>query len=270
MAPKPQAVPQHDIASNTVITGFDAILPLDDTSCLAHIAHSNTLGLQDALPRRCTLTVVANGPSALDVDMASIKTLTLAVNGSIKLFTDKGLAPTYWAACDPQELLADMLPDNPPRDTVYFVASKCHPAVFEKLRGRDVRLWHLMDYPAPGRLRMALASSVTLSVTWLMYKLGFTDFEYYGWDGCFMGGRHHASDDSVWGSGEAPLNMGYGGAIIDGEYVGGRIFPTTVSWAAEAHSAVQFFQLAKYFDIGVEIHGDGMFRCAREDILALT
>ena len=219
--------------------------------------------LPEAVTRK-HLNVIANGPSALLADLPNL-TPTLALNGSIKLFTDAGLAPTYWAGCDPQAVLADYLPENPPESTVYFVASKAHPSVFEKLKGRDVRVWHLMDYPAERCSRIALAVSVTISATWLMHRLGFTDFDYWGWDGCFMDGRHHASDDSSWG--DAPLHINYGGKIVDGEVLGGRTFATTRSWASEALSAEQFCQLAKYFDIGVKLHGDGMFKCAIEAIL---
>lgn len=264
MAPKPAILGYDDeIAPGTVITGFDAILPLDDTQCLAHIAASAARLLPEAVSRK-RLHVIANGPSALLADLENLYP-TLALNGSIKLFTDAGLAPTYWAGCDPQAVLADYLPDNPPESTVYFVASKAHPSVFNKLKDRDVRVWHLMDYPAPGRARIALASSVTMSAAWLMHRLGFTDFEFWGWDGCFMDGRHHASDASSWG--DAPLHVNYGGKVVGDEVIGGRTFPTTRSWAAEAHCAEQFFQLAKYFDIGVTLHGDGMFKAAQGLIL---
>jgi hypothetical protein len=166
--------------------------------------------------------------------------------------------------CDPQAIVADFLPEHPPRETIYLVASKCHPAVFEKLEkaGCNVRIWHLPDHPTPGKSHVALCSTITLCATWLMYRLGFTDFDYYGWDGCFMDGRHHAVGDADWG--DPPLHLNYGGEIEGHEIVGGRTFATTRSWALEAEGAQQFFQLAKYFDIGVVLHGDGMFRYAKE------
>lgn len=255
----------EEIPPGSIIAGFSAVLPCSDEVCQANIAVNLQRGLTEAVQRR-NLVVVANGPSANYTAWASMAGLeTLALNGSIRLFTDKGLAPTYWACCDPQEIVADFIPEEPPTDTIYFVASKCHPAVFEKLKGRDVRVWHLKDYAAAGRSRIVLASSVTISATWLMHRLGYTDFEYYGWDGCFMDGLHHASDSSSWCG--APLLINYGGEVVDGEVVGGRTFPTTRSWAFEASGATQFFQLAEYFDIEVTIHGDGMIRAARDYLL---
>src|SRR4051812_23421948 len=89
------------------------------------------------------LTVVANGPSARHLPLWP-EGDTLALNGALKLFRTKGASPTYWAGCDPQPMVADFL-DDPPDSTIYFVASKCDKAVFDALKGRDVRLWHIAD-----------------------------------------------------------------------------------------------------------------------------
>ncbi len=254
----------EEIAPGSEIVGFDYILPATDETCLAQIASSLKRGIPEALSR-LSLTVIANGPSARNVDLKSIKGHTLALNGAINLFLEQGVTPTYWAACDPQECVADMLPDSPPKNITYLVASKCHPRVFEKLKGCYVQLWHVKDHAAEDKARVVLASSITICATWLMHRLGFTDFEFYGWDGCFMDGRHHASGNADWGA--PPLHINYGGVIDNGEVIGGRTFATTRTWAAEGEGAVQFFQLAEYFDINVKIHGDGMFACARESIL---
>lgn len=222
------------------------------------------LGLPEARERH-KLTIIANGPTAKSIDLRRTVGPTLALNGAIKLFVDQGTYPTFWACCDPQGNIASLLPDEPPWETTYLVASKCHPSTFEKLKGRHIRLWHLCDHPAPGKVRNALACSVTISATWLMHRMGFTDFEYWGWDGCFLNGEHHAGA-SDWI--DIPvLHMNYGGKIENGEVIGGRTFSTTRSWAAEAHGAEQFFQLAKYFDIGIKINGDAMFECVRQSLM---
>lgn len=249
------------IAPGTVIDGFDIQVPLSDETCQRQITASLARGLPEAVARR-HLTVITNGPSARGIDLRSIAFETLALNGAIQLFVEQGLAPTYWACCDPQEVVASLLPDHPPERTIYFVASKCHPAVFDKLKGRDVRVWHLADQPVEGRQRVALCSSVTLSATWLMVRLGFNDFDYYGWDGCFIDGKDHAANGNP---DMAPtVHINYGGVVKDGEIVGGITFPTTRTWAAESKGAEQLFQLAKYFGIGINIHGAGMFRAAHD------
>lgn len=254
---------------------FRHIVPLSDDACRANIAFNLARGLPEVRERR-RLTVVAGGPSARD---APLTNNCLALNGSLRLFTDHGLWPTYWACCDPQgpregrTTPIDFLKGELPRETLYLVAAKCDPAVFDRLAERDVRVWHVKDHPAPGKYRQATELSVTMSAMWLMYSsFGYTDFDIWGWDGCYLDGRHHAGDGDVGERASTFLN--YGGKIVpdadapEGARVeGGRTFETTRTWAAEARGAEQFFQLAEYFDIGVTIHGDGMMNACRQSIL---
>jgi hypothetical protein len=260
-------VEPDDIAPGTIIAGFNYILPIEDDVTRSQVRVNVARGFQEAVVRR-SLTIIANGPTARKVDLRSIKSPTLAVNGAMHLFSEVGISPTYWAACDPQAIVADFLPDCPPTDTIYLVASKCHPSVFEKLNGRDVQVWHVNDHHADGASHIPPSCSITITASWLMHRLGFTDFEYWGWDGCFLDGRHHASNADEFGV--PVLRMNFGGTIVDGEVLGGRLFSTTRAWAAEAKGAEQFFNLARYFDIGVRINGDGMFECARQLIMSVT
>ena len=259
----PAVGPNDYIAPGTRIVGFKGILPVANIVCRQHADANLERDFPEALGRRRHLTIVANGPSARGVNLA-IHSPTLALNGSLGLFEEQGIVPDFWACCDPQELVADFLPEHPDRFTTYLVASKCHPRVFDKLAQNrcKVRVWHLPDIPAPGKAHVPLCSTITICASWLMFRLGFTDFDYYGWDGCFMDGRHHAMGDADWG--EPPLYLNYDGKVVNGEIVGGRTFATTRAWALEAEGAGQFFQLAKYFDIGVKLHGDGMYRYVKE------
>ncbi len=253
----------EEIPEGAVIE-FDYILPVDVETCRQNVSVNCARKIPDAIPRR-KLTIVANGPSSRNLDIWKIGGPILALNGAIKLFHDRGTWPTYWACCDPQELVADFLPERPPQETVYYVASKCHASVFQKLQNNIVRLWHVSDHKSEGRWHIAPSSSVTITACWLMNRLGFTDFEFWGWDGCFMDGKHHASNNDDWSS-VPTLSLNYGGKIEGDKVIGGRTFTTTNTWAAEAKGAEQFFQLAEYFDIGIKINGDGMFACAQQFI----
>src|SRR5580765_5062864 len=168
---------------------FVVSTPVSDEDLVANVRHALTLGL----PELCDfeyawngpLTVVASGPSALK---APFDGKTLAINGALGLFTRAGRAPTYWVACDPQELVADFL-DEMPESTTYLIASKCHPKVFERLRDRKVILWHVHDECTweltKERQPVARAVSVTICAFELMARLGWRRFDTWGWDGCF-------------------------------------------------------------------------------------
>ena len=167
---------------------FAVSTPGDD--CEAHQAYASTLELPEADTNARALHVIANGPSARGYTFPP-DTATLALNGALGLFTAHNKAPTYWAACDSQALVADLLPKRLPTQTKYLVASRCHESVFTRLRDRDVRLWHIGDPPGPRIIPTAI--SVTLSSLILMCRLGYRVFDIWGWDCCFDGEEHHAT-----------------------------------------------------------------------------
>src|SRR5882757_3181008 len=120
---------------------FQEVLPCDDAHLAHNVAHALTLGLPgvDQEPLG-VLNIVASGPSAAKADFEGIGVgfsgpvlaaqPVLAVNGALKVLLDRGIIPHWWAACDPQALVADFLPDIPPVSTTYLVAAACDPAVF--------------------------------------------------------------------------------------------------------------------------------------------
>src|SRR5258706_1025573 len=284
---------------NLARVGFDIHTPHDRTGYKSHVAQHLALALPDAdaEPLR-NLTIIANGPSAIN---APLHGETLALNGAINLFFNSGRLPTYWAACDPQPIVADFLPADPPHGIIYLVASKCHPSVFQKLQGRDVRLWHIDDHPIPESLRsVACASSVTLVAMQLMHQaFGYREFDTYGWDACHEGMIHHASEPCL---AENPsrntIDLAVGAEQIEiparpatrlersmswlahriqaialwiasrkpipqptGDFQGGRWFKTSRTWAAEAQDACVQIHHADY---KANVHGDGLIRAILE------
>lgn len=212
------------------------------------------LGLPEAMPAReakpTALTVVAAGPSAVEAPLDAEP--TLALNNALSLFLERGLAPTYWAACDPQERVADFLPEDPPQETTYFVASKCHPKVFEKLNGRTVIVWHIDDAGLDllvGRYAIPSAVSITLCALGLASMLGYRTMDVYGWDGCFVGDKHHARPQPLE---PTPINV---------TFPDGRVFQTTATWAAEAQDAAAILAQASYT---VSIKSEGFIKAMVE------
>lgn len=252
-----------DIQPGTRIVGFTPILPVDADTCARQVTENLALDLPEALSRR-QIDIIANGPSARDYFAQERCGPSLAVNGSLGEFLRRGRSPTFWAACDAQELVADYLPDDPPTDTRYLVASRCHPRVFERLRGRDVSIWHVKDAAAAGRLRIAQSCSVTMTAAWVFIRQGYTDLDFWGWDGCWIGDEHHAGAGDV---GEEMVNINFGGAAVGDEIVGGRTFKTSRSWAAESLAAEQFFHLADYLDLQVTVHSDGLMKITQDGVL---
>lgn len=225
---------------------FDVRVGLSD-SIRPNVEHALSLGLPELrdfeYPYPGKLKVIANGPSARQADLGGT---TLALNGALGLFVEQGRSPAYWAACDPNALVADFLTDPPPL-TTYYVCSRCHPSVFEALSNRDVVLWHL-DEPdtrdlLQDRIRIKTACSITILSFELFEKVGYRAFETWGWDGCKMDGQENA----------VPQFNGYVDKTI---ILGDRRFASTVTWGLELQDA---WNHLGNFRWPIDIKGDGLF-----------
>lgn len=236
---------------------FDIRTPGNEETVLAQMAHAETLGLQEAVPIRPVL-IVASGPSARHASVweriAAGGVVTVAVNNALALFLERGLKPTYWAACDPQALVADFLPADPPKGIIYLCASKLHASVFAKLRRRDVRLWRIDDYEKTrGKISVPCACSITLVAQSLLRFMGFNRFEMYGWDCSYTGEDHHAAEQQHPSPGEVrEISL----QLPDGSIQ--EVFSTTAAWMAEANDAcIQTHNLTA-MGYEVEVCGAGM------------
>ena len=219
------------------VVDFDVRTPASPEVLRARVAENLQRGLPEAEPapdHDGVLTIIANGPSAAQARPSGP---VLAVNGAIRLLT-----PTFWACCDPQALVAGFLTE-PPMATRYFVASKCDPAVFDALEGRDVTLWHIDDSHPAG---VPSASSITLSAMSLFRSMGWRRFRTWGWDGCYIDGRDHAAPQA-----HARQDI----TLLIGEGRNEQAFRTTPTWACEAQDAVVQLAMADY---EVEVMGGGM------------
>lgn len=224
------------------VVTFDLKTPLDEETIRSHIASSTARNLRPAIEPTEVLTIIAGGPSA---SLAPQDGPTLALNAGLSVCT---VPPTFYAACDPQEIVASFLKD-PPKETIYYIASKCHPKVFDALKDRDVRLWHVGDY-VPGGI--SCAPSITLTALLLFFKLGWRRFAVYGWDGCFRGEQHHVGDQPAAQSQRITLE------------VGERTFTTTPTWAQEAQDALYVLSIMEFMGAEITIHGDAMVQAIRE------
>lgn len=190
-----------------------------------HIRSALSRGLPEveiAGSRIGVLHIYANGPSARTEEKIWP---CMALNGALGLFRDHE-APTYWAACDPQELVSGFV-TNAPLCTTYLLSSRCDPSVFDALAGKSVLLWHQVDdFPElKGRDLMPESPSITLTAIYLAVYMGWRKVVVHGWDGCFSGGQSHA------------VSQGVNGDVIRAAFNGVE-YETTDAWLAEMQDAV--------------------------------
>lgn len=223
---------------------FDLRTPGDADTINANIAHAMSLGLpsvqrQDG--KNWSIDLFASGPSAKGQPQSRC---TAAVNNALRLF-QKSSPPTFWIACDPQEIVSTFIPEDPPQNTTYLVATKCHPSVFKKLKDRNVKLWQIDDYDLqPDVLVVPTAVSVTLCAINLLAQMGYTNITTYGWDGCYIEGEGYA----------VPQPHNRDNVTV---HLKDQTFNTTTTWACEAEDArAQFIRDQGHYRVKIE--GPGM------------
>ena len=169
----------------------------------------NLPALKVCKPHNLILSVAGGGPSLAD----TVKDLTgyiATINGSLKFLLSQPIvngSPYFCGVMDPNEHIADGLVDD--CNIRYYVASICHPAVFDKLKNCHVVLWHTTPIStgdeagatdilkAYSKDWMAVGGGCTMGLRWinLGYVLGFRNFNLHGLDSSFRGSKTHAYPD---------------------------------------------------------------------------
>lgn len=199
------------------------------------------------------VSIVGYGPSLKDT-WTQIKTPMITVSGAHDFMVSRGVIPDWHVDCDPLPHKIDML--TPHNGVKYLMASVCHPKAWEKLKGHNVRLWHLIngdDLHTPswvsknhpdGLLSMIGGGSTAgMRAMNVAAALGFRRFHLYGMD-CTHG---HAGEHL--GKKQDEMKV----------YVGHREFRTSPQMLQQAREMENFIQT---MDADVIVHGDGLLQAA--------
>lgn len=213
-------------------------------------------------PHGLTLCVAAGGPSLADT-YDQLDGFIGAVNGSLAFLLDRPIKAGASYACavmDAGPHIADALVAHP--SVRYYVASICDPAVFEKLKGCDVRLWHISPestedpkgvtdllnefYPDHWH---AIGGGCTMGLRWinLGYMLGFRKFKLHGLDSSFRKGSTHAYPDRA--DTKDPI-----------EFCGRETRPNFLAQVYDFFGTLNRFSSPDLEGIEIEVFGDGLLQ----------
>ncbi|MGE3336051.1 MAG: 6-hydroxymethylpterin diphosphokinase MptE-like protein [Rhodospirillaceae bacterium] len=158
-----------------------------------------------------TWAIVGGGPS-IALEVSAIRTLKrkgahiVSVNKSHDWLLEQGIVPWGHVLLDPKEWVAEYV-KRPRKDVRYFIASQCHDATFDALKGFPLFLWHAgQDFedgaePAcylrehwAGRPWFVVPGGTTvgLRAIHLGHAMGADRFHLFGLDSSRTGGRMHA------------------------------------------------------------------------------
>lgn len=128
----------------------------------------------------------------------------VACNGAHDWLIERGVIPTFGMFYDADPIIADFITPHP--EVTYLIASRCHPKVFEKVRGYKVVVWHvegdkcLHDMLAERRCDEPMvrggSGAVVRSIV-LMHAIGYREIHIHGGDSSYEGEFTHVKKSLV-------------------------------------------------------------------------
>lgn len=163
-------------------------------------------------PSNRTVVLICGGPS-MKKRLGQIRdhrrrgATLVSVNNALGFLVANGLKPDIHVMLDARAENVDFLKDAP-LGVRYYLASQCHPSLFEALEGRDVTVWHngfgdcegireilqpWWDGPDARPIRLVPGGgTVGLRALFLSAYSGCKRIHVYGMDSSYQGDEHHA------------------------------------------------------------------------------
>ena len=169
-----------------------------------------------------------------------------AIKGSHDWLMENDIVPDCFISVEPRDRTYQLERAND--ETVYLLASRVYPGVFDKLKDRNVVLWHSWSEENEceafkGHIGIGGGTTSGLRAVNVGFVLGFRKFKLYGFDSCLSKDKTKKRF-----TGEGP------GAIID-VTVGEKTFWCTHALAQQAQD---FQNIYKIMDVNIESIGDGL------------
>ncbi len=228
----------------------------------AFIERNIARGLEEFKPALCTndgtFIICGAGPSLADFG-AEIRAERdkgrpiCAAKGAHDWLCENGLAPDLFVSIEPRDRRNNLKCESD--RTIYLLASRCAPEIFDHLKDRPVMIWNAASCEEENAIfrkhgyktLVGGLSTSGLRAVNIGYFLGFRKFVLYGMDSCNAAdGMTKRVDGSQSGQ---TIEVTVGGP-------GGRKFTCNVAMAKQAQDYNYLFSMMP--DITVDIMGDGL------------
>lgn len=232
---------------------------LYDNMASAHARGLPVLGQHFA--HGCTAVLVGSGPSVAS-QLETIRYakeqghIIVALKDAHDWLIDNSIYPHIAVAIDPQERRATCF-KNPSQRVDYYIASQCHPRMFDHLAAFNVFVWHLFVSQEqltsqvgglPPNTPIVMGGTTTgIRAMMLFYSMGFRKFELYGFDSCLKDGLLRMNGD------KSPADEAIHAVVVDG-----RTFYCNPAMGAQALEFQDVYRAAP--DIQIRAHGEGLIQ----------
>lgn len=201
-------------------------------------------------------SLVGSGPSIHDT-LPELTGDVFAINQAIGFLLDRGVTPKFAMIWDADAICEQFAVPHP--EITYLIGSRCHPAVFERLRDCKVIVWHaggdhniaeLMEEKKIPEPMIAGGSAGITRGMYLVNSLGYADIHIFGADSSYSdAGATHAAGSLVP---EKDLMVSIGNDPP-------HWFRTTPEWCAQVQEYRSIYALFTFKDaVKLSVHGTGM------------
>lgn len=222
----------------------------------AQIRRALSLGLPEITPALCrhdgTFVIAASGPSLVEFveeirsEQANGRPIC-AINGAYDYLVEQGITPDIFLTVDPRPMPQNVT--KPQKETVFLLASRVNPEVYDRLKCFRVMVWHSWStenecHEFKGKFAIGGGTTSGLRAINVGYVLGFRKFSLYGMDSCLA-----ADGKTKRFTGEEA------GKIVD-VIVGGEIFLCNGAMAQQAQEFQTLYNVMP--DLHIDCHGNGL------------
>lgn len=199
------------------------------------------------------LTLACYGPSLADT-WTKVAHPVMTVSGAHDFLVSGGITPDYHVEVDARAHKVEFT-KNAQEGVEYLMASWCHPAVWENLRGKNVTVWHpygeqeIQDYVksiGEEKATVGGGSTAGLRALEVAAALGYRRFAIHGMDCSYRDSRHAGSHPN---ESERVIEV----------KVNGMAFQTSPQLYESAREFVELIFKHK-LDISVALYGDGLLQ----------
>lgn len=234
-----------------------------------HIESALQRGLPEFKAALCvndgTFVIVGSGPSlahfAEEIQAERAKGRPIcAVNGAHDWLIKQGISPDLFVTIDPRDTRHNLQEESP--NTIYLLASRCCPELFDHLKERHVMLWHSASNQEENivlrknKIPTAVGGMSTsgLRAVNIGYFLGFRKFIMFGLDSC-------NAPDGITKRIDGSLTGQTIDVVVGNE--NGRKFVCNVAMAKQAEDFQWLYETMP--DITIDVKGDGLIAAIVEE-----
>lgn len=208
--------------------------------------------VQDCAPHQRVAVLVGGGPS-LEGTLDGIKGASeaghdiFALNGAERWLSDRAVRVDYQVVIDSRQKNIGFVRGS--RARAFYLASQCHPDIFDEVGVSGVTLMHMSGTGAgDDQLQICGGITVGLSAMSLVYALGYREVHLFGYDSSDRAGECHAYAQAEDGAESRRVEVVFNGKTYLGQpaLIGqARAFP---AWA----------KLMMEGGVFLHVHGSGL------------